>query len=288
VAALVAVATLLSLEAYARIGYHAPGEMVARARAAAAEMRADTVDVSLYGTCLGEQTLDTRLLGGVLGEGGRVHNLSSTGSGPLDWYLAQSNLLDPAKLDAIVILYVMGDLYRAPSPWQSQAMDLARWSDVPDIARWSCATLACQAEFYLRRASYFYRYRAYFGNWAWWMAGARSLSRDPPEGKPPGGGRSAAEEAALHYLGRLVTQSHAAGIPVLFLPMPVSPRSGQARSGDQARIEGWLRGLGGRILPAPELHRGDYEDDVHLNGQGRANFTFAAGELIKQALADLR
>lgn len=285
-AALVALGVLLGLEGFARFAYQAPGEMAARALKAAASMRDDALDVTLYGTCLGEQTLDTDRLGEALGTAGRIHNLSSAGTGPLDWYLAQSNIIDPQRLDATMVLYLPGDLIRAPAPWQSQSMELARWADVPDIATWSCLDAACRAEFYLRRGSFFYRYRGYLGNWLWWQLGARAQPTDHREFKPFDGRREKTQDAALHYLGLLVTRSRAAGIPVFFLRMPEQSRAGAQATFDaqNARAEAWLKELGATFLPSPVLGRGAYTDDVHLNGAGRQRFTEAVGEMIAAEL----
>lgn len=280
-----AVVALLALEAYARLGYHAPGELPRKAAAARAGLRSDAVDVVLYGTCLGEQTLDDRLIGARLGERGVVHNLAAAGTETMDWFLAQQNVLDPDNLDATVVLYIAGDLVRAPSPWRSQALDLARWGDIRELAYWSCSSPDCVAEFYLRRASFFYRYRAYFGNFVWWQAGARAPAGKgtPPEGMPPAGTRKDGETAAQHFLGRLVQVTVAAGVPIVFIPMPVSGRGGNA-GGDDARWARYLEGLGAVVAKSPTLSPGDYEDDVHLNGRGKVAFSEAVAAIIAAAL----
>ncbi len=285
-ATLLALGVLLGLEGFARFAYQAPGEMAARALKAAGDMREDALDVTLYGTCLGEQTLDTHRLGEALGTAGKIHNLSAAGTGPLDWYLAQSNIIDPRRLDASVILYLPGDLTRAPAPWQSQAMDLARWSDVPDIAAWSCLDAACRAEFYLRRGSFFYRYRGYLGNWLWSQLGTRAPPSNHRDFSPLDGRREKTQEAALHYLGRLVTISRDAKIPVFFVRMPERHRAGSqgGLDGQHAQTEAWLKGLGASFLPSPVLEANAYVDDVHLNAGGRAHFSDAIGEMIAAEL----
>ncbi len=278
---LIGLAVLGGLELFARHGYHAPGELPRRAAAARASFRDDAIDVVLYGSCLGEQALDHRLIGERLGARGVVHSLAAAATDTMDWFLAQQDLLVPGNLDATVVLYMTGDLVRGPSLWRSQALDLARWSNIRELASWSCSTGDCVAEFYLRRASFFYRYRAYFGNFVWWQAGARAPQKagTPPEGMRPDGVRADGEAAALHFLERLVRMTVAAEVPIIFIRMPEKD-GGHHQPGEEGRWTQYLEGLGAEVAASPKLSPGDYEDGVHLNARGRTVFSQAVAAIV--------
>jgi hypothetical protein len=295
----VAVLTLGATEAAVRAAYEAPGELPRRVRAAVAALDAPGRDVLVFGTCLGEETLDHTSLAGALGPDARVHSLASAGTAPLDWYLALRNVLEPSTVDLVTVAFAPGDLRLPGLTWQTQTVDMADWTSIREVAWWSCTRDGatdpeCVAELYLRKSAHLYRNRAYLANRAWHALGLRAAPVTEAGGGPtmapgPLGVRGAAPATALYWVRRFVEVVRDAGKEPLFVELPRNPEHGTPadralREDGRQKALASLSALGVEVY-APPPPVGEYTDDVHVTAQGRALLTASVAEWLRTRLS---
>lgn len=172
VAAVVLLA-LTGLEIGVRELYEPPAPMLRKAtqyQQASHEGR----ELIILGTCLPEQILKPELLAQQIGPDVRVHILATPAAGAQLFTLVLRNFVPPeAKISAVVVPYGRRDLTNEMPPWESQVMELARWSDLPGLIRETCDDAECAAEILLRKASRAYRYRGWLANRFWYGVGSK-------------------------------------------------------------------------------------------------------------------
>ena len=172
--ALTCLLVLVSLEGAVRLLYHAPAPMLDKARSYEAAAHGGR-ELLILGTCLPEQIIQPALLGELLGGDVRVHNLATPAGTARLWLLfMRHHLPADAQVAAIVVPFGQRDLTKLMAPWESQAMQLATWRDLPDLVRWGCEDVGCGLELVLRKASHAYRYRGYLANAFWQGLGSHA------------------------------------------------------------------------------------------------------------------
>lgn len=287
--ALIAVlATLGAAEGAVRAGYTPPGELSGKVAEARATLSPTTPDVLVFGTCIGAQTLDHGLFERSLGTGGNVHRLTAPGAFPMDWYLTLRQLLDPALVDMVIVVFTPGDLYQPTATWQSQTYDMMDSYSMQEVAYWACTDAACKAELYLRKSSLLYRNRAYLGNHVWTALGARrDASALGSNGKTYAPRNAAREDAPWHFVKRMVALANERETPILFVELPRNPTmsgDGGAATVQSTQVHARLATLDVEVLrpPAPD---GGYLDDVHFSPSGQRAITEAIlGELRERGV----
>ncbi|MCB9777270.1 MAG: hypothetical protein H6742_01735 [Alphaproteobacteria bacterium] len=178
-----ALATAGGLEWAVARHYDAPVPALLKARAYRAQAMEPGPQLIVMGTCLPEQTIDLDELARQLGGGTRTLNLAAPATGPRVWALTVDEWIpEGADVRAIVVPYGHHDPTIVLAPWESQAVDVAGWDDMPFLVRNSCTGPACASDLVLRKASKAYRYRQRLANALWAAVGAR-----PPEDGPVGG-----------------------------------------------------------------------------------------------------
>ena len=299
--------TFVGAEGVTRAWYVPPGQYAAQLRATEARLGEASREVLLFGTCLAKQNLDDEGLAGALGPGTRVHALAAAGTTSLDWYVGLRDQLGTARIDRVVVAYVPGDLVLDATHWQTQALDLARWPSVREMAWWNCASSPilpgeCVQDLYARKASFLFRNRNYLANRVWDTLGARWDRRAPapvatrpgpspqaPGTRPPGGivappttaARAAAQErAALHYLQRFVTVARTARNPPLFIELAPAPGSAAVNPDMNAYVRRIVRELRVEVV-VPSNEGVTFEDDVHVTQAGRVVLTQAVAEALR-------
>lgn len=291
--------TFVGAEGVTRAWYVPPGQYAATLRATEARLGEAPRDVLLFGTCLAKQNLDDELLAGALGHGTRVHTLAAAGTTSLDWYVGLRDQLGTARIDRVVVAYFPGDLVLDATHWQTQALDLAQWPSVREMAWWNCASSPllpgeCVQDLYVRKASVLFRNRNYLANRIWDALGARWPQRPPVPvaasgTRPPNvvvalqttAARAAAQErAALHYLQRFVTVARTARNPPLFIELAPAPGSAAVNPHMTAYVHRIVRALGVEVV-VPSNEGVTFEDDVHVTQAGRVVLTQAVAEALR-------
>lgn len=297
-----ALGTLVGFEAWARTAYAAPTRLDAHTVAFTEGARDDQTNIVVFGTCLGERFLDAAALTSEGEPDWRVWNLSAAATGPIDWALVVRNRLD-SRADVIVFLLTDGELAAHALAWESQVMDVASWSDLPDILTTTCGGGAdCNVDYGARFLLHTVRYRERIGNRAWAALGAGKASRAPP---PPGlGGTPGAKTAGLgvpsgpgtaggappstdgpapappdriaaayadtqsssFWLERAFADAREAGIPTAVLALPRLSGSYDRRA--LTTLERLARAGGATWTPPFTLASADYEDPAHPNADG--------------------
>jgi hypothetical protein len=290
---LLALLSVAGVEAAVRSAYVAPGDLPARVAHAAATLDPIGTDVLLFGTCLGEETLDHTTLADSLGRGARVHSLASAGTAPVDWYLALRNVIDPASVDLVVVAFAPGDLMLPGVTWQTQTLDMADWTSIREVAWWNCTQSGgvdaeCASELYLRKASLLYRNRPYLANRFWSGLGLRA---EAATGSPHGAAGPAPGQAArvpaspLYWVQRFVDVVRESGRDPVFLELPRNPDHGtDADRRMRADMRADMLAALGRMrveVHSPEAPRGDYTDDVHVTRAGRDRLTAGVAEWLR-------
>lgn len=327
VTGLLALGTLAALELGVRAFYEPPAPMRDKAQAYEA-LPHQGPELLIFGTCLPEQIIQTQALGEQLGA--PVYNLATpAGTSRLFYLTLLHHVPVDAQVQAIVVPYGEGDLIKLMTPYESQVMQLAQWSDMPDLIEWGCEDSACAAEMTVRKASAAYQYRGYLANRFWQgiglkepipgyvlSPGAVEPPRDlpdheqqpldgvrPPEPEPGIPGPQPGEfnpqelragaDAEYVYLVQFLALAQQRGIPVLFVPLPqrsqIERRSQQGHRPpmhDPQLVE-VVRGAGAELLDLnhlPGLQVQHFEDEVHLNTEGRVLVTQAIGQTLQQRL----
>ncbi|GDX83730.1 hypothetical protein LBMAG42_55410 [Deltaproteobacteria bacterium] len=270
--------TLGAAEASVRAGYTPPGELAGKIGEARATLSPTTPDVLVFGTCIGAQTLDHGLFERTLGSTGSVHRLTAPGAFPMDWYLTLRQLLDPALVDMVIVVFTPGDLYQPTATWQSQTYDMMDSYSMQEVAYWACMDAACKAELYLRKSSLLYRNRAYLGNHVWTALGARrdasALAATTQAYAPRNAAR---EDAPWHFVKRMVALAKERETPILFVELPRNPTmSGDVAAAtlQSAQVHARLAKLNVEVL-RPRAPEGGYLDDVHFSPSGQRAITEA-------------
>lgn len=279
------------VEAAVRASYTAPGDLPARVARARATLDADGTDVLVFGTCLGEETLDHATLTTALGPDARVHSLASAGTAPVDWYLALRNVIDPASVDLVVVAFAPGDLLLQGVTWQTQTLDMADWTSIREVAWWNCSRSGsvdaeCTSELYLRKASLLYRNRPYLANRFWSGLGVRAEAGVTGAGPPPGARGPA---SPVYWVQRFVDVVRESGRDPVFLELPRNPDYGSdADRRMRADMRDDMRAALGRMgveVYAPDAPRGDYTDDVHVTRAGRDRLTAEVSAWLRARVA---
>lgn len=305
---------LATLEAGVAVAYDAPTPMLDKAEEYNALPHGDHPELLILGTCLPEQIIQRELLEETLGGGTRAYNLATpAGTTRLMYLTLLHEIPDEAQVKAIVVPYGKRDLTKLMAPYESQVMELARWSDMAQLAEWACkGDRGCETELVLRKASRAYRYRGYLANWFW-----QSLRTKPPipgyvlspgAVAPPelddaglvGGDPSAGPdwqakgdpnqgEPDLVYLEALLDLADERGMRMVFVPLPERSQLDGPRDPEptEARYEATLKRTitahGGELIDVyalPGLSHMDFEDEVHLNPRGRKTVTLAIGQAL--------
>ncbi len=291
--------TFVGAEGVTRARYVPPGRYAATLRVTDARLGEASREALLFGTCLAKQNLDDELLAGALGPGTRVHTLAAAGTTSLDWYVGLRDQLGTARVDRVILAYVPGDLVLDATHWQTQALDLARWASVREMAWWNCASSPllpgeCVQDLYARKASFLFRNRNYLANRVWDGLGARWPQRPPapvaaPGTRPPDvvvappttAARAAAQErAALHYLQRFVTVARTARKPPLFIELAPAPVRVDVNPDRTAYLRRVVRELRVEVV-VPSNEGVTFEDDVHVTQAGRVVLTQAVAEALR-------
>lgn len=260
----VSLLALVGLEIGVSTLYDPPAPMLDKAADYNAVPHGTTEEVLIFGTCLPEQIIQTQALGEQLDA--TVYNLATpAGTSRLFYLTLLHHIPEDARIKAIVVPYGRGDLTKLMAPYESQVMELAEWSDMPDLIAWSCQDSGCAVEMMLRKGSRGYRYRGYLANRFWQGLGTKEpipgyvLSPgavEPPKmdegGSPPpnasqntgdgapqgkGGGGSefkptgpGADQQYVHLEQFLALAAHR-GIPVVFIPLPERSQLDERSSG---------------------------------------------------------
>ena len=189
---LTAVLTVIALEGVIWM-MHQPSPIARRMVAAASSPGARaTRDVFMFGSCHVDDLLSASVIQAQLGQGFKLHNITADGTSPMDWNLVLANLLrlnsSPGAGEAgvVVVPYGPRDLIVSVYPWESQVMDLARWSDMPQLLDLTCTSLGCQTDMLLRKAWLTYRYRGLISKWFWTAMASEDPAQTPlmPGGLP--------------------------------------------------------------------------------------------------------
>jgi hypothetical protein len=268
--------TVLGSEWAVRAGYTPPGELSQKAATAVANLAPDRPDILIFGTCIGTEAINHEWMEQEVGRGGKVHRLTAPGAFPMDWYLTMRGVLDPAQVDAVVLIFTTGDLSTPALTWQTQTYDLMDWVSMQEVADWSCTTLACREELYLRASSLLYRNRAYLANLLWTGIGARAKA-SPPRRRRHAAPQNAKDEGSWHFVQRILELTRERGTPAIFVELPRNPALAHEPAGDPEivrRLEARLDRLGAEYIHPPPPPEG-YIDDVHFNAKGQVAITAA-------------
>ena len=261
-------------------------------------------EVLIFGTCLPEQILQRELLEQELGM--VTYNLATpAGTSRLMYLVLKNHIPRDANVQAIVVPYGKRDLTKLMAPYESQVMEIAAWDDLPQLIEWACEDSECEAEMWTRKGSRAYRYRGYLANRFWQGIGSKPpipgyilspgavLPDDAGSAPPPQPGGSGLKRQAgdsdtdLRYLRAFLELAAERGIPVVLTPLPERQHVGVGTPVDTQGMETLFEETGATYLNIgliPELHKGHFEDDVHLNAQGRAVVTTAIGAALKEHL----
>ncbi len=309
--ALACLVALLGFELAVRVLYSPPAPMRDKAIEYEASPHGGGPELVILGTCLPEAIIQPEILGDRLGGNTRIYNLATPAGTARLWVLfLRHHVPAEAQIEALLIPFGAMDLTKLMAPWESQAMELATWGDVPDMVDWACDDLACGAELTLRKGYRTYRHRGYFANWFWAAMGTRApipgsmLSPgdvDPSDRMVDGGPQLAwgagpkpvepTDPTRFVYLEELLALSAEMGIPAFFTPLPtrakVSGHGGMDNPEYRRVLIETIEGGGGRYLDLasiPGLAPSHFEDDVHLTGEGRALVTVALGDAMAREL----
>ena len=302
---------VLALEVGVRVTYTPPSALLTRLNAYDAATHDARPQIWILGTCLPEQIVQPEILSSALGGQYQVWSLAAAATTPREWLLLLRHRAprDP-PLAAVVLPFGQRDLTNEMSPWESQVMALATWSDLPDLVRWACPDTACALEMTLRKASAAYRDRGYLANAFWQTLDTRPpipgsmLSPgavDPTDrvGTPlPGGpdmrptGPSAAAPTDVGYLRELLRTARDLGVPLWFHALPTRASLLQSSAkGDPAYrrlLETTLQEGGAQLLDSgaiPGLTAEHFLDDVHLTPEGSSILTRYLGETLSKRLS---
>jgi len=172
---LACVLAVVGFEVGVRLMYEPPAPMRDKAVAYGAAPHGDAPELVILGTCLPEAIIQPDLLAQRMGGGIRIHNLATPAGTARLWVLfLRHHVPEDAQIRALLIPYGATDLTKLMAPWESQAMELATWSDVPDMVEWACKDTSCALELALRKGYRTYRHRGYFANWFWQKLGTRA------------------------------------------------------------------------------------------------------------------
>lgn len=172
---LVCLLTVVGFELGVRTWYRPPAPMRDKAEAYAEAPHGDVDELVILGTCLPEAIILPDLLAQRMGGNMRIHNLATPAGTARLWVLfLRHHVPDAARIRALLIPYGATDLTKLMAPWESQAMELATWSDLPDMVDWACKDTSCALELTLRKGYRTYRHRGYFANWFWQALGTRA------------------------------------------------------------------------------------------------------------------
>ncbi len=257
--AVVVVLTLVGFEIGVRVGYRPPAPMRDKAEWYETAPHGGGPELVILGTCLPEAIIQPDLLSQQLGGNTRIYNLATPAGTARLWVLFLRHHVPPeAEIDAILIPYGAMDLTKLMAPWESQAMELATWGDVPDMVDWACEDTSCALELTLRKGYRTYRHRGYFANWFWQALGTRApipgsmlspgevdpsdrQGSGPPPGPPPGAQEGGAategsgpqlawtmgprpvadtDPSRFVYLEELLRITAEMEIPTFFTPLP--------------------------------------------------------------------
>ncbi len=310
--ALVCLLALVGFEVGVRALYSPPAPMRDKALEYESSPHGGGPELVILGTCLPEAIIQPELLGDRLGGNTRIYNLATPAGTTRLWLLFLRHHVPPeAQIEALLIPYGAMDLTKLMAPWESQAMELARWSDVPDMVDWACKDFSCAMELTLRKGYRTYRHRGYFANWFWGAIGTRApipgsmLSPgevDPSDRAGADAGVQLAWEAGpkpveptdptrFVYLQELLELTAEMGIPTFFTPLPtrskVAGHGGMDNPEYRRLLIETIEGGGGRYLDLasiPGLSTSHFEDDVHLTGPGRELVTVALGDAMAREL----
>jgi lysophospholipase L1-like esterase len=262
----------------------------------------------VFGTCLGDAMVP-EVVEQNWGAGISVHNLSFRGSTALEWYLILSRYIqEEADLKAITVVLGGNDMELRASPWESQAISLATWADLPSLIEDGCTTPSCAIELILRKASLAWRIRPYLALQVW-----KFLKTDMPGiPKMKQRGQEAvinsdhmalpAEEVAvssqglgwnkesgwidnqrdaLYWLKKLIALAKERNVQIILIPLPKNPTHAQP---SWAPIEDLAQQTGATLLllGVTGLTAQDYLDDVHFNKQGLDKVAAAIGAALRQ------
>ncbi len=278
--------TLLGLEGAVRAGYHPPGELLPKVEKARASLDPEKPDLLVFGTCIAYQALDHDVFDNGFGAAARVHDLSAPGAFAMDWYLTLRNVLDPALVDMVIVLFTPGDLSVPSITWQAQTYALMDPTSIREVADWSCPDTTCRTELYLRKFSLLYRNRAYLGNHLWTAVGAREGTGPLLDQTPYTPNPNAASKAPWHFVGRMVELARERGTVIEFLELPLNPEAEPDKwtTHEEVRVqtEAKLAALGVTVRRLQTPPADEYEDLVHFTKTGRKHMA----EQVLAVLAD--
>ncbi len=307
----------LGLEGGVALTYDPPAPMLDKALEYGSLPHGDHQELLILGTCLPEQIIQRDLLEKTIGSETQAYNLATPAGTTRLMYLTLLHYIpDDADVKAVVVPYGKRDLTKTMAPYESQVMELATWSDLPQIASWACKDdTVCMTEMALRKASRAYRYRGYLANWFW-----QSLGSKPPipgyvlspgalpvpklaAPSPESSGDSEAgpgwqprvdpnqNEENFTYLKALLTLTEERDIRMVFVPLPERSQLDVRKEKEppDARYEKRLASIitsnGGELIDVyaiPALTKEDFEDEVHLNPRGRHLVTLAIGNALAE------
>ncbi len=263
-------------------------------------------EVVIFGTCLPEQILQLYLLEQELGM--TSYNLATpAGTSRLMYLVLKNHIPEDSNVQAIVVPYGKRDLTKLMAPYESQVMEIAAWDDIPQLIDWACKDPECETEMWARKSSRAYRYRGYLANRFWQGIGSKppipgyvlspgavmpeGVGKEPPPNQTGGGagGRQAGDsDTDLRYLAAFLELARDRGIPVVLTPLPERSHVGKGSPPESKEMRALFDETGAIYLnvgAVDGLSAGHFEDDVHLNSQGRVLVTKAIGEAVREHLA---
>lgn len=298
------VASAVGLEVGVSTLYEAPTPMLDKSIEYNAVAHTDP-EIVIFGTCLPEQIIQRDLLERELSM--TSYNMATpAGTSRLMYLVLKNHIPADANVQAIVVPYGKRDLTKLMAPYESQVMEIAAWDDIPQLVEWACEDSECETEMYTRKASRAYRYRGYLANKFWQAIGSKppipgyilspgavlpegAGSEPPPEQGGDGRGRQAGDaDTDLRYLAAFLGLAQERGVPVVLTPLPERWHVGSGTPPESEEMQALFDETGATLLNVgaiPDLSESHFEDDVHLNHQGRVVVTQAIGSALREHLA---
>ncbi|MCP4808275.1 MAG: hypothetical protein GY913_27820 [Proteobacteria bacterium] len=307
-------ATAIALEVGVMTLYDAPTPMLDKAVAYNAVAHTEP-ELVIFGTCLPEQIIQVDLLEEELGM--TSYNLATPAGTSRLMYLVLKNHIPPdANVQAIVVPFGKRDLTKLMAPYESQVMEVASWDDLQQLAEWACeGDRECETEMVVRKASRGYRYRGYLANKFWTSIGSKppipGYILSPGAVLPPGAGTDAPppdqpgqpgegdhgppdadrqrgdSDTDLRYLAAFLDLAKDRDIPVYLTPLPEQSQLETGRSNLDPALEAAIAEHGATVLEVGNiegLHKGHFEDDVHLGPEGRKVVTRGIAAALKSSM----
>lgn len=312
-------ATALGLEVGVTALYDAPTPMLDKANAYNAVAHTEP-ELVIFGTCLPEQIIQIDLLEQELGM--TSYNLATpAGTSRLMYLVLKNHIPADANVQAIVVPFGKRDLTKLMAPYESQVMEIARWEDLRQLSDWACeGDSECSTELVARKASRAYRYRGYLANAFWQGVGSKppipGYILSPGAVKPPGAGTDAPPDQPgqggpgdhgppepnrgedkdrqrgdadtdFRYLAAFLDLARERGIPVFLTPLPEQSQLETGRSSVEPDLATAIDAGGATLLEVGTiegLHKGHFEDDVHLGPGGRTIVTVGIAKALRERM----